>query len=542
MRTNDSTVTSFAEDDYGVVWAFSGSGLSYFNDATDQFQEVSLGNVGDQLGFIDYVGENKFWLLSEGIYEFSVLEGGKISNPQRISDFNHQITSIVSIGSDSKYLGTIGKGIVVASKEHSEWVFKEVYYSQPQQTVEAMPFSSVDFLHNAGDREIWISANGNVYLLKSSFFQNVAALPYYNTYAISESEAGSVYVCMGEVFKLKSSNGAFEKDHVYGLNDGFISGVSARGENVWFSDTKGNLELIIDGKLKREFKFEDRGGSIFFIYQDIDGNLWACQAPGEKPIFGLIKVTKNYELEFYEEEKGLPNRVLVVKNGPDGTLYCGGIGANTYLYKYNSESDRFENLSKPLNFIHDRNFEVHDLAVDKKGTIWMASTHGLLKQDSSGLQRQSLGAYTNNEIRSVLVGKDGAIWLSTDTEGVLYYKNGEYVHFGRESGLPSEVMAYRSLLIDAKGYLWVGTAQGTVRSWRGNPTPNITPKPIIQHLKMGEETVSMMKDAQNFKYGSHLNVSFQSPAFPAEGIEYQTRLLGITDRWSLPSQKWNLIL
>ena len=42
------------------------------------------------------------------------------------------------------------------------------------------------------------------------------------------------------------------------------------------------------------------------------------------------------------------------------------------------EKDVFVNLSLPLDFNVSPNFEVHDLAVDDKGVIWLASTNGLL--------------------------------------------------------------------------------------------------------------------------------------------------------------------
>jgi streptogramin lyase len=195
---------------------------------------------------------------------------------------------------------------------------------------------------------------------------------------------------------------------------------------------------------------------------------------------GIACILPNGTLKEYGYSEGLESRLLCLRETTQGRIYASGIGEGTYLYRYLPEEDAFVNLSLPFDFSVSPNFEVHDLTLDKEGVIWMASTNGLLRYDMDRVRRVDLGPeYTDIEVRAVMDMPDGSIWVSTDTEGMIRYEDGETVVVKEESGLPSKVMTYRCLAKDQKNRLWVGTAEGLVYSLDPNPAPVRTGKPLL---------------------------------------------------------------
>ncbi len=173
------------------------------------------------------------------------------------------------------------------------------------------------------------------------------------------------------------------------------------------------------------------------MYADSQHNLWFCQAPTDQPLPGVARINPQGQVVIYGPESGLENRILVVTESSRGELYAAGIGEDTYLYRFLPEKNTFINLSLPMPFDLSANFEVHDLAVDSRGVVWLATTDGLLLYDSENIRRIELGPFTKEEIRGVCALEEGSIWAATATDGLLYVKDEQYVLFDADCGLPS---------------------------------------------------------------------------------------------------------
>jgi len=128
------------------------------------------------------------------------------------------------------------------------------------------------------------------------------------------------------------------------------------------------------GRGPRRIDLADRGGGIFYMLGDHRGDLWLCQAPTDTPLKDVTRVQPDGTTQFYDADDGVENRILVLREGPRNALYAADIGPTTYLFRYQPDRDRFINLSRPLPFKYSQNFEVHDLAIDKQGLVWMATT------------------------------------------------------------------------------------------------------------------------------------------------------------------------
>ena len=273
---------------------------------------------------------------------------------------------------------------------------------------------------------------------------------------------------------------------------------------------------------------------MFYLYVDKNQHLWASQAPHHQLVKGVMRVDEHMEVKFYGEKEGLHNRILVTKEGADGNLYCAGIGSETYLYRYDAQQDSFINLSLKLPFQTGTDFEVHDLAVDQSGHIWLATTHGLLNVYAGKLEhvvwKEGL---EQSEIRAIQPDANGALWLATEKHGLAYFSKNRTVLLDESSGLADETLEYRSLLLDQGGRLWVGTFEGLFPSRDIQPFPGQTPQPLIRSLSSnGNDLVFNTNNSANLKYAASLQAYFVAPAYPGRTVEYQSRLLGRDDNWS----------
>jgi hypothetical protein len=172
------------------------------------------------------------------------------------------------------------------------------------------------------------------------------------------------------------------------------------------------------------------------------------------------------------------------------------------------------------------NFEVHDLSIDPRGVVWLATTDGLLQFDSENIRRIPLGPYTQGEIRGVCALEDGSIWAATATDGVIYFKDDEYVLFDESCGLPSVVNSYRCLIEDGDNRIWVGTAEGAVFSLNDHPVPAQSAEPTIHQLLLNDRAIPLdTVKGLRFSREARLSIEFISLAFPGEQTTYAYRLV-----------------
>jgi hypothetical protein len=295
---------------------------------------------------------------------------------------------------------------------------------------------------------------------------------------------------------------------------------------VWISGVDDKIYYYEDNKLHLAADLSDRGEIIFNLYPDRSGQLWVQQAPGRKPITGLLKITQDNRIVEYNENAGFKSRMLVVKESPSGMLYCAGIGTDSYLYRYDARSDRFINLSVKMNFPHDINFEVHDLAVGADGTIWLASTAGLLRYQNRSIERIYTEELREQEAVAVVIDRDGVVWFMTESRGIVKYDNGNFAFFDQNAGLGSNLMVFRSLKVTDDGTVWAGTRGGFFYSDPDFRKFSRTKSPVMLSVTSDKKESS----PNVFPYHSNLVFDFVSLSYPGESLQYAYNLYQ-SNRW-----------
>ena len=522
---------NFLEDPMGNLWVAAQTGYLYrFDYQKDQFLKMSNPDQTGPIIALSYAGSRELLLFGNWVFKASFNENNFITEVRKVLTVPFQIISVAHAPNQKLYFGT-DQGLYRVGDLVNFKDLEKVFSHNDPHRVEELPFTKIHHLLFASDGDVWISSDSGLGLLQTNFFSSVGSLPMQHIYSISQSATGKIYISFGELFSLTQEKNIMTATQILGTKNGLILAAVSKGKKVWASNVESELLFLESGKIKKKLSFAKRGGAIFYMLLDLNDNLWICQAPSEKPIIGVVKLTPDTKMQYYQQDKGLENRILVIKQSPFGILFAAGIGNDTYLYRYLEKTDSFINISLPLPFSNPR-FEVHDLAIDSTGIIWLGTTDGLLRYNSERIERIDLGDYTNSEVRSVAIAKDGSIWAATDTYGLLRYQDKEVVIFDESSGLPSKITTYRTLMIDQDQRIWVGTAEGLAPTQAVNPQPQNTPVPIFLKITAnGEEMVET--ESNEFPNHSLLEFTYASLSYPGEGIQYQYRV-GMLSQLSSP--------
>jgi ligand-binding sensor domain-containing protein len=425
-------------------------------------------------------------------------------------------------------LGTSSDGLWIGKPLNSSYIFKKILNGNEPHRVLYPEFGSISKIHVSNENNIWVISNGELWLLKQRAFNRLSLdLPMITYEHIVFLENGKIYV--------DSDNGLFECirvcEHEYKAKpaaefpalQSFIAGDKNR---LWISGVDDKLYYYENDKLHLAADLSDRGEIIFNLYPDRHGQLWVQQAPGRKPITGLLKITQDNRIVEYNENAGFKSRMLVVKESPSGVLYSAGIGTDSYLYRYDATSDRFTNLSVKMHFPHDMNFEVHDIAIAANGTIWLASTAGLLRYHNGSIERIYTEDLREQEAVAVVIDRDGAVWFMTESRGIVKYDHENFAFFDQKAGLGSNLMVFRSLTISDDGTVWAGTRGGFFYSHPDFRKLSRTKSPILLSVTSDKKESS----SRVFPYHSNLVFDFVSLSYPSESLEYSYNLYQ-SNRW-----------
>ncbi|MEM1338785.1 MAG: hypothetical protein AAF634_03480 [Bacteroidota bacterium] len=515
--------TFLGEDGNNTLWALSpGNGLFHFDITSDSF--VQLPGFNDMHHF--YIDEDMLFVAGSGIQGFAIIAPNTLKKRIEIQT-GDTIVKRIAKDKNSRFFVSTGSSVFSFTDEAPR--LKKVFGSNDPHRLEALPFAEINTIGFSQDQlrkggKIWISTKDGLWLLKTDFFSSVEGMPHDNVLGITTSEKQqNVLVSQGRVFEIDIT----KKNKIFSsiAERGRVTGISMYGNTRYYGSTDAKISVFKDQEELRTLDLQSRGGGVFFTFSDATGNLWFCQAPSDKPLQGVGKLKPDGQLKFYGAEHGLDSRILVIREGGRSEIYAAGIGIQSYLFKYNSVTDRFEPKSLALPEDVSTNFEVHDLAIDPLGIVWLGTTDGLLKYDTETIKRIDLGPFSNNEIRAVRAVQNGGVWIATDTDGLLYrYPSGAYVQFDETSGTPSKIASYRSLSLDANGTIWVGTAEGAVYSSMQQPEPLRTNPPGITAVYVNDRLATSTSFL--FSNQDDIRLKFATIAYPAKGLQYQYKMVG----------------
>ena len=512
----------FGQDSYGTVWVLLPKrGIYYYDEGAKEFKEKP--------GFDNFehlvVYEDQLYLAGDEVVQVQIGDKSQLVKRTVLWDEGPSFSNIAVDKTGLLFLSS-SNGLFTLGGRQSD-VLRKIFGSNDPHRLEELPFTDVNQIYFSSDQvriggKIWLSTPDGLGLLYSGFFKSVSGMAMDNTLSVGRNFSNQILVSQGNLFRIRHIDREDSFDE-FETDDISITAITDSKHNYVWLGTSDGVVIKARNQIVAQYDLSDRGGGIFYMFEDSKGKIWFCQAPTDKPIVGVATIDNDGKVEEYGKDKGLNSRVLVVDEGGKSELYAAGIGTDNYLYKLNRVSNQFENKSLPFPFKASRNFEVHDIAVDSRGIVWLATTDGLLKYDTERIQRIDLGTHTQTEIRSVVSIPDGSIWMATSTSGMIHLdSNGNHVLFDERSGTPSKIATYRALLLDQANRIWAGTAEGVVYSVMSYPAPLSTKKPSLQKVQVNAQEVD--SDARiEFKSEDVVDFYFTSIAFPGDENQFRYR-------------------
>lgn len=101
-----------------------------------------------------------------------------------------------------------------------------------------------------------------------------------------------------------------------------------------------------------------------------------------------------------------------------------------------------------------RQRHVYALYGDSRGRLWVGAG-GAVAVRENGHWSALPGRPGTAPVRAFAETGDGALWMGTNGDGVIRWRDGRFTRIDQSAGLPSNLV--RALHVDADGWLWVGT-------------------------------------------------------------------------------------
>jgi signal transduction histidine kinase/ligand-binding sensor domain-containing protein/ActR/RegA family two-component response regulator len=519
---------SFFEDGYGNLYTISQTGHFYWFDLQrDKPVSLDPGFPITNVSAVLPISKNKVLIAANNMIAELTLYEDHTFESFRILDPDIDASAFVMIQDSTFFIGSWSKGLYQGRLTGDNYEFTKI----EDPSINKGGINQI----NLRGSDLYLATDNGLVIMQRKVFQsdfNNLTEEYIQDIAFNDETNEMFFTDGRTVFAINQFT--LEASIVFNSTGSLLLRLLPDKNSIWVADNNGFLRQLKDKAVIKTIDLSSYGSSIYNLTLDKNENIWICQ----DNLNGVLKITKEGLITKYGEESGLVSRVNFIIDSPINYIFLGACGAESYLYYFNPEQEKFINLSKPLPFAFNESLLINDLSFDEDGVMWLASNHGLLKVRGNDIERIDLENLTNEDIKAVMVGHDGDIWFASSI-GVSKYNKDNIVTFDYMDGLPSKTIGYRCIETDARNRIWVGTLAGISYALENIPL-NKMPKPVF--LSISEKGQPLSDISRNsFSNLAYLGFTFISPSFPTDGIHYKVMLAGKDTTWRYFSGKNDLI-
>ena len=229
------------------------------------------------------------------------------------------------------------------------------------------------------------------------------------------------------------------------LPDSFITGLlAARDGSLWIGTHKG-LARWKDGKFT-DYP-ELAGHPVYALIEDRDGTVWT--GTGWVDPAKQLCAIQSGRVQCYGNDGSLGKGVLSLSEGRNGNLW---VGAETGLWRWKPDRPK-------LYPVRDSFGLIRALIEGDNGTILIAMSHEIKRLVDGKPEAYSLPAARGQfQPSSLLLDRNGGLWVGTLDQGLLHVHQGRTDRFARANGLSGDAVS--RMFEDREGSIWVATLSG----------------------------------------------------------------------------------
>jgi len=231
---------------------------------------------------------------------------------------------------------------------------------------------------------------------------------------------------------------------------------------LFYADIKSGDKAELS-KLKYS-SIQGRISSIFsddnYIWVGTENGLWQLDIKNQK--------SKIYNLDNLEQERSRKYMVFSISELND-KLWI-GTRSGAYLLDNKDRNGWFKRSTlfseNSTNTALISNNTVNAILPDTNNLVWIGTAKNLNLLDFNiprfKLLKKKIGAQLNNQVVFSIFKENGNIWVGTSGGGLNFFKNGKVYYFteNRKNKYAISDNIIRSITMDNKGYLWLGTTKG----------------------------------------------------------------------------------
>jgi ligand-binding sensor domain-containing protein len=269
--------------------------------------------------------------------------------------------------------------------------------------------------------------------------------------------------------------------------NGFYCGHLDSKGNLWFGSRDSGV-YSYDGTSFTHLSEDDGlcNNNVTSIIEDKEGDLWfgtvngICRYTGKT--FSLVPIPFSDTSSLWLDKVYPvlnPNEVHSLAQDKKGNIWIGTGGAGAYRYDGESFTSYLSEIGTKQEDSLYHNW-IPSITVDAEGNIWFASmTHGgAMRYDGKEFTHfMPKDGLSDDMIRTIFVDRYGNVWFGFNgnrNSGLTYYNGKVFITFSKEDGLCNTNI--RSIYEDKNGNLWLGSGRGGMCIYDGKSFTEFTTK------------------------------------------------------------------
>lgn len=433
---SQSSINTLYQDTNGYMWIGTNDGLNRYNGydfKVYSYNDKNKNSISNNF-IIDVTEDNNrnIWVgTANGLSKIN-LKNGTINNyldGYKNGNLSHYNILDVLVTKDNRIIVATSNGLNLYDKENNK--FKRILSSEKQLTSQIVNSLTEDEFGN-----IWIGTDSGLDKYDTSLKNRMGFYKNKGNNSISESGINKVYYEKGNIW-LGTSNSGLIKINV------------SNNEITRYSNNSDNKNSL-------------PGNHINDIMKDSRGNLWICTNQGLAKYNYKTNNFITYSNEIYDKTSLIANDVISIIEDKSGLIWLGTY-AGISMFDPDNEIKHYKTNPSDENSINSN--LIQGIYEDNEGLLWVGTNSkgiNIIDREKNIVRRIdkehnefTLSDYSINDI----TGKDDYIYIATDNGlNVLNKKTKKVEKYFKENNIANNNI--KSLFLDKRGYLWIGTIDG----------------------------------------------------------------------------------